>query len=447
MCALECRILTSFSRSLCNGIPPPVHRRKLPRGRTPSRAMVWTVGLIFALCLGVTVAMQCSFFAIAFLCAFDKVTDLAGSTNFIVLGVLTLFLHEQGFALEDITTRQLVLTSLVCITRAELAAYLLYRVLKRGRDSRFDEIRSRCLSFFGFWVYQMLWVYLVSAPLIYVNASAEDPPLGPCDYIGWAMIVVGFVLEVAADVQKNAFRSDPANAKSVCTVGVWRYSRHPKCARRPCLASHRRRPSRVMARRSAAPSAPPRPRAQLCGGDPHLVGRLPRGRAGLLELARQLRRLRDRRLAPLHDVGAALPVVRRTTAARTLRPSERQSVARLGSARPYCALPPPTCAGAVHRGIPQAEGQFAKRWCARRARSRRDLPESACGICRSPRDLLPGTTAAPRSCSTSSTSPRRRRSGPSRPRCTRACRSGSSGCSASSAPAVVAQGAAPPLPP
>ena len=87
--------------------------------------MVWTVGLIFALCLGVTVAMQCSFFVIAFLCAFDKVTDLAGSTNFIVLGVLTLFLQEQGFALEDITTRQLVLTSLVCITRAELAAYLL----------------------------------------------------------------------------------------------------------------------------------------------------------------------------------------------------------------------------------------------------------------------------------------------------------------------------------
>ena len=183
------------------------------------------VGLVFALCWGVTVAMQCSFFAIAYLCEFDKVTDLAGSANFIVLGLLTIFLTPSDF-----TTRQIVLTSLVCITRLELGAYLLYRVLKRGKDSRFDEMRAKCLHFFGFWVFQMLWVFLVSAPLIYVNASSVDPPLGPADYIGWAMVVVGFVLQVAADMQKNTFRSDPANAKRVCRVGVWYYSRHPNFA-------------------------------------------------------------------------------------------------------------------------------------------------------------------------------------------------------------------------
>jgi steroid 5-alpha reductase family enzyme len=183
------------------------------------------VGLVFALCWGVTVAMQCLFFAIAFLCAFDKVTDLAGSANFIVLALLTIFLAPSEF-----TTRQIVLTSLVCVTRLELGAYLLYRVLKRGKDSRFDELRANCLKFFGFWVFQMLWVYLVSAPLIYVNASDVDPPLGPADYVGWAMVAVGFVFQVAADMQKNSFRSDPANAKKVCRVGVWYYSRHPNFA-------------------------------------------------------------------------------------------------------------------------------------------------------------------------------------------------------------------------
>jgi len=183
------------------------------------------IGLVFALCWGVTVAMQCSFFAIAFLCAFDKVTDLAGSANFIVLALLTIFLRPS-----DCTTRQIVLTSLVCVTRLELGAYLLYRVLKRGKDARFDEMRGKCLSFFGFWVFQMLWVYLVSAPLIYVNASDVDPPLGPADYVAWAMVAVGFVLQVAADMQKNSFRSDPANAKRVCRVGVWYYSRHPNFA-------------------------------------------------------------------------------------------------------------------------------------------------------------------------------------------------------------------------
>ena len=173
------------------------------------------VGQVFALCWGVTVAMQCLFFVIAFSCAFDKVTDLAGAANFIVLAVLTIFLPPSEF-----TTRQIVLTSLVCVTRLELGAYLLYRVLKRGKDARFDELRSHCLKFFGFWVFQMLWVYAVSAPLIYVNASDVDPPLGPADYVAWAMVTVGFVLQVAADMQKNSWRSDPANAKRVCRTGV-----------------------------------------------------------------------------------------------------------------------------------------------------------------------------------------------------------------------------------
>mmetsp|Transcript_2663 Transcript_2663/g.5188 ORF Transcript_2663/g.5188 Transcript_2663/m.5188 type:complete len:170 (-) Transcript_2663:215-724(-) len=44
------------------------------------------------------------------------------------------------------------------------------------------------------------------------------------------MVVVGFALQVSADVQKNSFRSDPANNKSVCRVGVWHYSRHPNFA-------------------------------------------------------------------------------------------------------------------------------------------------------------------------------------------------------------------------
>ena len=123
-----------------------------------------------------------------------------------------------------------MLTSLVCVTRLELGAYLLYRVLKRGKDARFDELRNNCLKFFGFWVFQMLWAFLVSTPLIYVNASDVDPPLGPADYVGWAMVAVGFLFQVAADMQKNSFRSDPANAKKVCRVGVWYYSRHPNFA-------------------------------------------------------------------------------------------------------------------------------------------------------------------------------------------------------------------------
>lgn len=182
-----------------------------------------SIGETFALCWGVTVAMQCLFFCIAFACRFDKVTDLAGSANFVVIAVLTLCLDPS-----ICTTRQAVLTGLVCVARVELGAYLLYRVLKRGKDSRFDALRDNCPAFFGFWVYQMLWCFIVSAPLIYVNAvTTVDPPLGALDYVGWAIGAIGFVLQVVADAQKHFFRADPANAKRVCDVGVWGYSRHP----------------------------------------------------------------------------------------------------------------------------------------------------------------------------------------------------------------------------
>ena len=39
-----------------------------------------------------------------------------------------------------------------------IGGFLLYRVLKTGSDNRFDDIRSKFLSFLGFWVGQILWV-------------------------------------------------------------------------------------------------------------------------------------------------------------------------------------------------------------------------------------------------------------------------------------------------
>jgi steroid 5-alpha reductase family enzyme len=52
---------------------------------------------------------------------------------------------------------------------------------------RFDEMRSNFFSFLGFWVFQMLWVWLVSLPNIFLNSAPQDVPIGVRDYIGWAL--------------------------------------------------------------------------------------------------------------------------------------------------------------------------------------------------------------------------------------------------------------------
>lgn len=50
-----------------------------------------------AICAVITAAMQLTFFIIAFACKFDKVTDFAGGTNFVVLALVTFSLAQVGF--------------------------------------------------------------------------------------------------------------------------------------------------------------------------------------------------------------------------------------------------------------------------------------------------------------------------------------------------------------
>lgn len=83
-----------------------------------------------------TIVMQLSCFLIAYSCKFDKITDLAGCLNFIIIAIVSLFVSNH------MNIRAVVATILVCISRTELGGFLLYRVMTRGKDDRFDEIRE-----------------------------------------------------------------------------------------------------------------------------------------------------------------------------------------------------------------------------------------------------------------------------------------------------------------
>ena len=149
-------------------------------------------------------------------------TDFAGSLNFITLAVMTLVLGDAY------TPRQIFVTAVVVLSRAYLGGYLLYRVLQRGHDARFNEMRAHFFSFLAFWVFQMIWAFGVSLSVIYVNASDAGPrALGAADWAGAAVALLGLVVEAAGDLQKNAFRADEANKHKWCDVGLWAWSRHP----------------------------------------------------------------------------------------------------------------------------------------------------------------------------------------------------------------------------
>ncbi|XP_051119727.1 uncharacterized protein LOC127243648 isoform X2 [Andrographis paniculata] len=169
----------------------------------------------------VTVGYQSFFFLITALLRFDKVTDFAGCSNFVILALLTLIVKGSWHF------RQVVLSMLVVIWGLRLGLFLLMRILQWGEDRRFDEMRSNLGKLAVFWTFQAVWVWTVSLPVTIVNASNRDPSLRPADVIGWIMWCAGLLVEAAADQQKLAFKNSPENRGKWCNVGVWKYSRHP----------------------------------------------------------------------------------------------------------------------------------------------------------------------------------------------------------------------------
>ncbi|KAK3440595.1 hypothetical protein EUGRSUZ_B00875 [Eucalyptus grandis] len=169
----------------------------------------------------VTVVYQALFFVVTALLKFDKVTDFAGSTNFVIIALLTLIVKGTWHF------RQVVLTILVVIWGLRLGLFLLMRILNWGEDRRFDEMRSNLGKLAIFWIFQAVWVWTVSLPVTVVNASNRDPSLQARDVVGWIMWLLGFLVEAVADQQKLNFKNSPENRGKWCNIGLWSYSRHP----------------------------------------------------------------------------------------------------------------------------------------------------------------------------------------------------------------------------
>jgi len=101
------------------------------------------------------------------------------------------------------------------------------RVLKQGKDYRFDEIKVSFTSFLLTWTLQGLWVTFTAAAAFAAITTANTRPLGWPALIGFIVWAFGYFFELIADSQKNAFRGDPENKNAFIHTGLWAWSRHP----------------------------------------------------------------------------------------------------------------------------------------------------------------------------------------------------------------------------
>jgi steroid 5-alpha reductase family enzyme len=121
---------------------------------------------------------------------------------------------------------------------ARLSGFLLFRILKTGTDTRFDNKRDKFFPFLGFWVAQMVWVWVVSLPVTIINSpkitTYRQPGFGTGrDIAGVLLWTLGFVVESVADVQKYRFKTQQAQnggdnrSSDICDTGLFSWSRHP----------------------------------------------------------------------------------------------------------------------------------------------------------------------------------------------------------------------------
>jgi steroid 5-alpha reductase family enzyme len=172
------------------------------------------------LSLGIALAVNGAFFAVAAARRTDVVTDLSYSLTFALLAVVLLLTG----AAEPV---QLVASLLVVVWAVRLGTYLFRRIMRMKVDHRFDGMRDEPLRFARFWLLQAITVAVVMLPVSYLLDQENAPGLGVWSVVGAAVWLVGLLVEAIADAQKSAFRAKEENSGRFIASGLWRYSRHP----------------------------------------------------------------------------------------------------------------------------------------------------------------------------------------------------------------------------
>jgi len=218
-----------------------------------SGAMGASVGRSLGVVAAADAAIQFACFAVAAALQTEMFYDFSGSLTYVLCVLLSLRRGSAG-------PRQKVNSMLVVAWATRLGSFLLWRIIRDGQDRRFNGVRNRPSRFFVFWAIQAFWVLVTALPVYTLNskksaqggqnevkplqtaAEKEEalPPaparsLGWRDGVGWALWVVGFVTQTAADHQKTRFKADPQNDGRWINVGLWRLAQHPNYFGEMCM--------------------------------------------------------------------------------------------------------------------------------------------------------------------------------------------------------------------
>lgn len=176
---------------------------------------------LYIVCAAVGFVLHWLMFIPAYIWQTERYFDLTGSISFIATVTLAALLHP------DLSPRGLLVCILVAVWAARLGSFLYLRIRRAGKDRRFDDIKPYFFRFLFTWTLAGAWVFLTVAAGLVAATSANSIAPDIFMYLGVMLWLLGFAIEVVADIQKTQFRANPANAEKFITSGMWSRSRHP----------------------------------------------------------------------------------------------------------------------------------------------------------------------------------------------------------------------------
>ena len=176
---------------------------------------------LFAICASISYVLHWLIFIPSFIYQTEHYFDLTGSISYLTGIGVAFYLNPS------VDPRDLIIGAMIVIWAIRLGTFLFMRVKQDGKDGRFTVMKTQFHWFLMTWTLGGLWVFLTMAAGLAAITSNVTAPIGIMTYIGIALWIFGFSIEVIADKQKRIFKKQPNKEKEFITSGLWAWSRHP----------------------------------------------------------------------------------------------------------------------------------------------------------------------------------------------------------------------------
>lgn len=184
-------------------------------------SITWNGLPLFVVCGAIGFILHWTIFIPSYLFQTEHYFDLTGSLSYIATVVAAAALNPS------LDIRDLIICTMIVIWAGRLGSFLFLRIKKDGQDSRFVIMKTKFTWFLMTWTIGGLWVLVTMAAGLAALTSNTTVALGFLGYLGIALWVFGFAVEVIADRQKTQFKNDPQNKGRFITTGIWSWSQHP----------------------------------------------------------------------------------------------------------------------------------------------------------------------------------------------------------------------------